>query len=149
MKNWVLPIYKPKVTEVEFYNVVKPREITEGIIIKSDNEDYNKKNIAHAYVYLNGEIKFCLKDSLISENSNFLIVKILVNNKREHKIEGLKQITSHTDFLRASQLDAVAWLCRKWCIQYYTDNIINEAGEMFPMDLLKKYINNKGFTKYE
>ena len=134
MRDWTLPTYKPKVTEVEFNINNIPRQITQGIIIKADNEDYNKKSIAHAYVHLNGEIKLCLNDKMISEDDNYLVIKVLVINRRDNRTEGL---------------NAIAWLCRKWCTEYYTDNIINQAGEMFPMDLLYKYIRNEGFTKYQ
>ena len=41
MRNWTLPTYKPKVTEVEFNVNNIPRQITKGIIIKADNVDYN------------------------------------------------------------------------------------------------------------
>lgn len=149
MRNWTLPTYKPKVTEVEFNVKNIPRQITQGIVIKADNEDYNKKSIAHAYIHLNGEIKLCLDDKMISENDNYLVIKVLVVNRRDNKTEGLKQIISGSDYLKAPQLDAIAWLCRKWCVEYYTDNIINEAGIMFPMDLLTKYVRNEGFTKYQ
>ena len=84
-----------------------------------------------------------------SEDDNYLVVKVLVINRRDDRTEALKQIISGSDYLKAAQLDALAWLCRKWCVEYYTDNIINEAGEMFPMDLLSKYVRNEGFTKYQ
>lgn len=148
MKNG-FAIYKPKIIKEPFYNAYNTREITDGIIIKSDNENYNKKDIAHAYINVNGEIRIFIDDSLTYNDNKYVIIKVLVINKREHRNEGLNYICSNTDFLRAAQLDAIAWLCREWCTKYYTDNIINQAGDMFPMDLLKKYISNDGFTKYE
>ena len=149
MRNWKFSEYNPKLTEVEFNVKNIPREKTSGIIIKVDNEDYDKKNIVHACIHLNGEIKLCLNEDMIAADDNYLIVKILVRNRRDHKFEGLRQIVCATDYLQSPQLDAVAWLCRKWISKYNTDNIIYEAGDMFPKDLFKKYIKNEGFTKYE
>jgi len=150
MKNWKLITYKPKLTEVRFNIKTIPRKSTKGIIIKSESENYNEKNITHAYIHLNGTIDLGLNQDMISVYSkDYLVVKILVRHKYESdKSDSLKSITSTTDWLLASQLDALAWLCRKWFNDYGVDDIIYECGEMFPNKLLTKYIANEGFTRY-
>jgi len=145
-----IPIYKPKITSVKCDCKHIPRIITKGIKIKADSENYNQSKIAHAYIHLNGEIEFVLNDEMKSEDDDDnLIIKMLVRHDYEmDKSDSLRSIVFTTDWLLASQLDALAWLCRKWFSQYNTKKIINECGEIFPMMLLTKYIQNDGFTRY-
>ena len=145
-----LPIYKPKLTSVKFDCKHIPRVFTDGIKIKADSESYAQTKIAHAYIHLNGMIEFGLNDKMISEDDDsHLIIKVLVKHKYDSdKVDSLRNVVSTADWLLASQLDAIAWLCRDWCSEYNIENVINECGDMFPYKLLKKYIANEGFTRY-
>tara|TARA_R110000772_G_scaffold93384_4_gene190788 strand:+ start:365 stop:826 length:462 start_codon:yes stop_codon:yes gene_type:complete len=152
MSKLKLPIYKPKITDVEFNCKHIPRGLTKGVKIKADDVNYSKKNIAHAYIHLNGKIELGLNQDMISEgDEDYLIVKLLIkytNDSQKIYNESLKGIISTTDWLLASQLDALAWLCRKWFKDYETDEIAYEVGDLFPKKLLNKYIANEGFTRY-
>tara|TARA_R110000803_G_scaffold162536_1_gene226128 strand:- start:522 stop:971 length:450 start_codon:yes stop_codon:yes gene_type:complete len=145
-----LPIYKPKFTSVKFNCKHIPRAFTHGVRIVADSENYNKTKIAHAYIHLNGKIEFGLNDKMMSEeDNNNLVIKVLVrHNYESNKLDSLRNVVSTTDWLLASQLDAIAWLCRKWFLDYNITNVKNECGDMFPYKLLTKYISNDGFTKY-
>ena len=145
-----IPIYKPKITSVKFDCQHIPRTLTEGIKLKAESENYNQTKIAHAYIHLNGKIELGLNDKMMSEDDdNNLIVKVLVRHNYDiDKADSLKSVISTTDWLLASQLDALAWLCRKWFSEYNIKNIINECGDIFPSRLLTKYIANDGFTRY-
>jgi len=145
-----LPIYKPKLTSIKFNCKHIPRGFTDGIKVKADSESYAQTKIAHAYIHLNGMIEFGLNDKMISEDDDsHLIIKVLVKHKYDSdKVDSLRNVVSTTDWLLASQLDAIAWLCRKWFSDYNITNVKNECGDMFPYKLLTKYISNDGFTKY-
>ena len=138
-------IYNPKIVKSPFKYKREPRPNTFGIIIKSCEMNYNPNDYSHAYIHLNGTIEMG-QDIKMVASSVFIIISVMVNPVIiEDELKSVKYTVSHCDFLLASQLDALAYLCRLWGSDL---KIINEAGDQFPLELLTKYINNNGFTRF-